>query len=97
MLNSFADSTFRILLNATYRIVSVYPHPDVVLHYIYEDLRTEDDVTIITGFPITEFLDLYRGQTNEAAALQMLAGFMERSKMVVVRIQKIPYIAHAAI
>jgi len=97
MLNVFADSTFRMLVNASYRIVSMYPHPDVAIHYIYEDLREEDNITVVIGFPITEFLELYRGQTNEASALGLLASFLERNKMVVIRIHKIPYITHAAI
>jgi len=63
----------------------------------YEDLREEDNITVVIGFPITEFLELYRGQTNEASALGLLASFLERNKMVVIRIHKIPYITHAAV
>ena len=97
MDNVFRDSTFATLINAGYRIVSIFPHPDIVLHYIYEDLRTEDDETTIQAFPITEFLELHRGQTSQAAVMGLLTSYMDRNKMVVIKFHKISYITHAAL
>lgn len=97
MINTFSDPIFQVLLNSGYRIITIYPHPDVQAHYIFEDLRNDSDETVISVLPITEFLGNHRGQVEPSSILALLSTWMERNKMVSMRLHKIPYITHAAI
>lgn len=97
MINVFSDATFQILLNAGYRIITMFPHPEISIHYIFEDIRSEEDVVVVQGFSITEFLELHRNQNSAAAVLGLLTAYLERNKTVTLRLHKIPYISHASI
>jgi hypothetical protein len=97
MINSFSDPIFQVLLNSGYRIVTIYPHPEVQAHYIFDDLRNDSDETVLAAVAITEFLGNHRGLVDPATILGLLATWLERNKTVSLRLHKIPYITHASI
>lgn len=97
MINTFSDPIFQVLLNSGYRIITIYPHPDVQAHYIFEDLRNDTDETVLSATAVTEFLGNHRGLVDASQILALLATWLERNKMVSLRLHKIPYITHASI
>jgi len=97
MINTFSDPIFQVLLNSGYRILTIYPHPDIQAHYIFDDLRNDSDETVVGAVAITEFLGNHRGQIDPATILGLLSTWLERNKTVSLRLHKIPYITHAAI
>lgn len=96
-VNIFEDSTFRILLNLGYKFITVFPHPDIQLHFMFDDLRVEDNEVIIQAFPLTEFFKNNRGHNNADNIVALISSWIEKNKIVVVRLYRIPYITHASI
>lgn len=96
--NFFADPIFRILLKCGFKIISVFPHPEISIHYIFDDIRNDSDETVISSaVSITEFLSINRGQTEEGSVVALLTNWIERNNAVIIRLHKIPYITHAII
>lgn len=97
MINNFSDPIFLVLLNSGYRILTIYPHPDIQAHYIFEDIRNDTDETVVSVIPITEFLSNHRGLVDASIILGLLATWLQRNKVVSMRLHKIPYITHASV
>lgn len=96
-MNTYADPIWNILLRLGHNIITVIYSPEMMAHYIFEDLRREGDETSVRCVAITEFLKNNRGVYEPQTAADLLNNYLKSAQFQTIRIFKVPYVAHSAI